>query len=212
MKKIAAAVIVIVFSLSFFLTWWNTYTHYSFDRDTGVLEVSGELSRDFFYNFMDRDEVKSIVATKGCRMPMDCKGLLSSINHFMPKLESVDLSKADFSRVKNAREMFYHCECIKSIDLSGVDAPKLIDMQGMFMDCHYLTFVDMTGFNAPNVRDVTDLFFDCSNLRTVDLGWLDFSKEPDASCMFANCRWVEPDNLNGIDISKLKNLRDDVYA
>ncbi len=208
MKKIIAAVIVIVFSLSFFLMWWNSFAHYSFDRDTGVLEIRGELSGEFFYRVKYGEEVKSIVASEDCIMPEYCNGLFDQTKYGMPNLELIDLSKADFSRVQSTRYVFYDCNSLKTVDLFGVDAPELTDMQGMYFGCNNLTFVDMTGFSAPKANNVMDMFKCCSILKTVDLGWIDINKDVQYRDIFVGCYEIEPKNPHSIKFQSLMKWKE----
>ena len=116
-------------------------------------------------------------------------------------VESIDLSKADTSNVKDMSQMFFECECLTDLDLSGFDTAKVTDMSGMFEYCGVKN-LDLGGFNTSNVTDMSYMFYGL-NLQRLDLSAFDTSNVTNISHMFAYCTKLTNLDISGFDLSNL---------
>lgn len=65
---------------------------------------------------------------------------------------------------------FYECDRLQSVDLSGLDTSKVTGMSGMFYGCSSLSSLDLSSFDASSVTSMYYMFYGCSSLRSVALG------------------------------------------
>ncbi|SEK57039.1 BspA family leucine-rich repeat surface protein [Ruminococcus albus] len=203
---------------------------YSFDEETGVLTLSGEVDGnalrglDHSYKF----NVRSIVAEKGTVLPEDSHCLFMDFIN----CTSIDLSNADTSNVKNMSDMFVFCESLNELDLSNFNTYNVTYMNGMFYDCESLTSLDLSSFytrkvtymnnmfsgckglttldisnfNTSNVTSMRNMFSDCTNLTTLDLSNFDTSIVRDMSGMFEGCSGFTSLDVRGFDTKNVRYL------
>ena len=103
------------------------------------------------------------------------------------KLESLDLSGWDTSKVKNMNHMFYDCMHLKSLDLSGWNTSSANDMSGMFSLCTDLESLNLSGWDMSNIEDMSSMFYRCKNLKSLDVSGWDTSKVKYIDNVFCNC-------------------------
>lgn len=106
----------------------------------------------------------------------DCKGLFKGFS----KLESVEITGLDTSKVTSMEEMFKSCGNLKSIRLSGCSNEKLTNMESMFSGCDDLETLEFLGFNTGNVTNMRYTFVSCEKLTTLDLSGFNTAK---VTCM-----------------------------
>ena len=170
---------------------------YSFDLDTGVLTLRGEVDGDALREFGCRQIVKFVIAEEGTVFPEDCSNLFGE---YMDCI-TIDLSKADTSNVTNMSGMFStrnHYVCprrLNYIDLSGFNTSNVTDMSGMFDGCSGLNTLDLSSFDTSNVTNMSDMFIGCSDLTSIDLSSFDTSNVISMGYMFSGCS-----NLTSIDL------------
>lgn len=121
-------------------------------------------------------------------------------------LETLDLSGLDTSNVSNMGGMFDACSSLKTLDLNGLDTSNVSNMDGMFGRCSSLEMLNLDGLDTRNVSSMNSMFGDCSSLKTLDLSGLDTSNVGDMSYMFSNCSSLEMLNLNGLDTSNVGHM------
>ena len=170
-----------------------------FDRETGTVTFysqGGTLSADW----------KSMLLVKsssidGCAinkitisddsdvmyLPEDCSSLFFDFCF----LQSLDISKADTSRVTNMSEMFNKCEALQTVDVSGFDTSNVTDMSFMFNYCSSLQTLDLSEFDTSNVSNMYGMFNNCSSLQTLDISGFDMSGFTNRFIMFENCDLLE---------------------
>ncbi len=148
--------------------------------DNGVLTLGGSLSEYDVKYFSPKEDVTKIVASEGTVFPESCYYLFSGFN----SCTSMDLTKADTSKVTDMRGMFGGCDKLKELDLSGFDTQKVTDMSEMFSGCSGITSLDLSSFDVSKVQDMSYMFSSCINLLTLDLSSFDMSNVIDAGSMF----------------------------
>jgi len=118
------------------------------------------------------------------------------------KLQSVDLSKFDMSRITNINNMFRDCESLQSIDFSGKDLSKVTQMAGLFDDCKCLRSIDFSKVKTGKVTYMHSTFNDCTHLQKLDLSGIDGSTVTNAYALFAGC-----EDLKELDLSFLRGCK-----
>ena len=61
--------------------------------------------------------------------------------------------------------MFSNCEKLEKIDLSSFDTSKVEDMEDMFNGCEALEYLDLTGFDTSSVTSTESVFLNCKGLK-----------------------------------------------
>ena len=166
-----------------------------------TLKLRGEISAEDVRAFAKDDRFKHIVAEEGAVLPKYCDRLFENC-----KAESIDLSKADTSKVTDMSQMFYYCENLTSLDISSFDTSNVTNMSNMFYSCSSLTSLDMSNFNTSNVTDMNSMFRNCSSLTALDLSNFDTSKVTDMSWMFADCKNLTSLDLSNFDTSNVTSM------
>ena len=175
---------------------------YSFDLDTGVLTLRGEVNGDELRTFSNRMIVSSVVAEEGTVLPEDCSYLFGEYIN----CTSIDLSNADTSNVTNMSRMFSLCYSLTSLDVSGFDTSNVTNMSRMFEDCAYLTSLDVSGFDTSNVTDMSGMFSHCYSLTSLDVSGFNTSNVTDMSGMFEDCADLTSLDVSGFDTSNVTDM------
>ncbi|MBO4866468.1 MAG: BspA family leucine-rich repeat surface protein [Ruminococcus sp.] len=177
---------------------------YSFDEETGVLTLKGNVDSDTLKEFRKNCKgiVKSVVAEKGTVFPADCSSMFSGFYN----CTSFDLANADTSNVKTMKSMFSSCGRLTTLDLSGFDTSNVTDMNSMFMASSDLTFLDLTSFDTSNVKYMDGMFAGCSGLTTLDLSSFDTYNVTDMNSMFYACYSLTSLDLSSFYTRKVTNM------
>lgn len=187
----------------------------SLDKSTGVLTISGNVTKEDIQRYRKSTKVKGVVAAEDCVLPEDCSELFHGGNYtdndnqtaaYWSILGSVDLSKADASNVKSMSNMFSDCEKLTVIDISGFDTSAVTDMSQMFSDCCELVSVDVSGFDTSNVTDMGGMFEYCKNLTELDVTGFDTSKVKDMSSLFCGCEYLYEADVSGFDTANVTDM------
>ena len=93
---------------------------YTFDAETGVLTLKGEVDCDAVKNISFKDSVKSVVAEKGTVFPEDSSKMFTNYK----SCTSIELLNVDTSKVTDMGYMFVFCTALSSLDISGFDTSK----------------------------------------------------------------------------------------
>ena len=122
-------------------------------------------------------------------------------------LKTLNLSKFDFSKVKDFNG-FYECRSLKSIKgLKNLDTSSLTDMEVFFYKCRSLKTLDLSGFNTSKVRYMCNMFNGCKSLKTLDLSSFDTSKVKDFKGIFNGCT-----NLKSVKLGKKFSFKGNGHA
>ena len=167
--------------------------------DDGTLTLSGAVTKDQIRDYRSNWRVKRVVAADDCVLPADCSELFYGDYDFnddgagemyqvyWDNLTSIDLSKADTSRVTTMHAMFGYLTTLKALDISGFNTSNVTDMSRMFSSCATLTAIDVSSFDTTKVTDMSEMFsmrgFNCS-LTTLDLSSFDTSNVTSMYWMF----------------------------
>ena len=176
--------------------------------DGDTLYLGGEITLDFLRdNFWDNSAIKHIVADETCVLPEESEHLFQGYAGLYSKpevdpdcdsndrwvnLESIDLSRADSSGMRNTRYMFANCENLKTITFGdGFDTSKTEDMADMFLNCRSIEEIDLSSFDTSSVESMADMFRYCYSLKKLDLSSFNPSKVTDMQCFLLNCENLE---------------------
>ena len=122
------------------------------------------------------------------------------------KLESLDVSGFNTSRVTNMSDMFLCCAKLKGLDVSQFDTSKVRNMSDMFSCCTKLKGLDVSQFDTSKVRNMRRMFNYCRELLSLDVSHFDTHEVTDMKDMFANCNKIERLNLSNFDTGNIKNM------
>ena len=184
-----------------------------FDDENGTHEIAkavlsgdtvylrGNVVKADIHSYYNDSRVRHVVALEGTVLPEDCSNMFSFYFYGMTSdTYTIDLSKADTSKVRNMSGMFALCENLQSLDLSGFDTSRVTDMNNMFADCSGLTNVNLSSFDTSEVLNMSSMFSGCNALQTLDLGSFNTEKVTATKEMFLGCG-----NLRTIMASTLWN-------
>lgn len=208
---IGVAAAAIVLGCIFYLKKGNAYL----DEGSGVLTLKGRVSREDILAFSENQKVYSVVAEKGAVLPEDCHELFAGLSedkdrmkrtYYWAALDTVDLSKADASRVKNMSKMFSKCRMLESVNMTGLNTSNVSDMSGMFTGDIMLKSLDVSGMKTSKVADMSDMFYFCENLESIDMSGWDTKNLKNMSRMFSECRYLTSIDLSGFDTSNVTTM------
>lgn len=156
----------------------------SFDESTKTLTLlAGNVNKNDVQAY--KTQAESVVAQEGATLPENCMGMFLGFTH----AESIDVSKADASNVKNMYRMFYNTTmtevqlpkntanvtnmeqmfestCLEELDLSTFDTSSVTNMSGMFRSSPYLTSIIVSDkWTTANVTSSEEMFYNCSALK-----------------------------------------------
>ena len=117
---------------------------------------------------------------------------LNTSGHYLfanlTKVESIDLSNFDASKVTNMSDMFYNCSSLTSLDVSNFDTSKVTNMSDMFSSCRSLTSLNLSNFDTSKVTSMSSMLSSCSKLKTIYVSNLwNTSNVTNSTSMFYNC-------------------------
>jgi surface protein len=126
------------------------------------------------------------------------------------KLENVDTSKFDTSKVISTAYMFFDCCNLEGLDCSNFNTDNLETMEVMFAYCEKIKELDLRSFNTSKVKNMDRLFFGCTNLEKLQLNNLDTSNIESIELMFYGCDKLDLNNISGIDMTKVDKVEQNV--
>ena len=171
-----------------------------FDEETGTLTLRGNVSRDELKSIY-KYKSKKLIAEDGTVLPEDCSYLLLG-----DSIESIDLSKADTSYVKNMASMFWSCSNLTEINVSGWNTSNVTDMSSLFDGCSKLTELDLSGWDTSNVTNMSQMFNDCESLTELDLSGFDVSNVSNMAWMFLDCMELKTIYVSEFDTANAENM------
>lgn len=186
----------------------NTYVNLfdpqsvSFDKETGILTLKGNVIKDEVVHYANNRNVKKVIAEEETVLPADCSSLFAN---FM--CSSIDLSNADTSAVTDMSYMFSMCNMLEDIDLNGIDTGNVTTMSHMFTYCLKMTAeFDLGKWDLKNVTDMSYMFENCQKITNFGLDDLNTVKLKTISGMFTGCRGINTISLGGFDTSSLEDI------
>ena len=161
----------------------------SFDEETGTLTLSGNVTVARVREYAEDERVKHVYAEPGTVFPEVCNNPDENVGMFESfTAESMDLSNADVSKVKNTHLMFYGCQKLESINMSGWDTSGITDMSAMFSGCSLIEKLDLSSFDTSNVLFIQDMFGYCFLLKNIYVSDLwNMDSVSDSNNMFFCC-------------------------
>ena len=174
----------------------------AFDEETGVLTLSGNITSSDMTPY--KDNIKKIVCTAGTVLPDDSSELFAKST--IGKVEEIDLSSADTSKVTNMKSMFYEQFSLKSLNISNFNTSNVTNMYKMFYFCSNLTSLDVSSFNTSSVTDMSGMFQNCYALSSLDVSNFDTSNVTDMAGMFGGLRNISSLNVTSFNTSKVTNM------
>ena len=145
-----------------------------------------------------KTEVVSITFQDGFIFPENCMGLFASCG----KLESLDLTGVDTSKVRDMSWMFGFCSSLKEVDFKSFNTENVTNMYAMFAYTG-LERVDLRSFNTRNVISMERMFSNSYDLKYVNLSSFDTKNVEVATCMFSECNNLKTVDLSSFDFSGL---------
>jgi surface protein len=112
---------------------------------------------------IEGDEDQETIVTMKFNSPL---ASTAKMFFYLKHIVEIDLSKFDFSSVKNMGGMFRECLSLSYIpDISGWNTAKVYSLSEMFYNCKSLTFLpDMSRWDTFNISFVQYIFFGCDSL------------------------------------------------
>ncbi|MCR4795060.1 MAG: BspA family leucine-rich repeat surface protein [Ruminococcus sp.] len=178
-----------------------------FDSKTSTLTLSGNVVKADVLKYLESG-VKSVVAEEGTVLPENCSEMFRRFQ----SAETIDLSKADTSKVTNMSGMFSECIALKTLDVSGFDTSNVTDMSSMFSECLVLESLDVSRLNTSKVTDMSTMFLACRALKTIDVSGFDTSAVKDMQGMFNDCMELASLDLSKFNTSNVTNMRSMFYG
>ncbi len=128
--------------------------------------------------------------------------------YYCSKLESIDFTNFDTSKVTNMYSMFHQCENLKELDLRNFNTSQVINMERMFEACKALKSIDLSSFDTSNVTTMNSMFSNCQSLKELDLRNFDTSQVTDMRAMFSSCRGFQELDFSIFDTFDTSNVTD----
>ena len=127
-------------------------------------------------------------------------------------LKKINLKNADFSNVKNANNMFTHLPSLVELDLEGIKMEKVTTMIDMFYNLPNLKYLDISSINTSNVVNMSYMFSECTSLKNIKFGDFDTSNVLDMGNMFRGLKLIEELDLSNFNTSKVENMSSMFYG
>ena len=182
-----------------------------FDSATGTVTfyskggtLDSEWSDKLGIGWSKRDFVKFITISDDSDV-MYLPGACDFLFYGYKNLQSLDLSKADTSKVYSMYWMFWNCSSLQNLDLESFDTSNVTCMEDMFCKCSSLQALDLSGFDTSNVTNMWEMFSGCSSLRTLDISGFNTSKVKDMAYLFSGCSSLQRLDLSSFEINSIYN-------
>ncbi len=145
------------------------------DEKTGVLTLSGNVTREQILAYRYDTRVTKITAEKGTVLPEDCSGMFSRYDEYGDPVDGGETEGPFWTGVT-------------SVDFSGADSSNVVYMDGMFFCGYKMTTIDISGFELKKTENISFMFYGCDKLTAVYVSdkW-DASKVTDQYHVFVDC-------------------------
>lgn len=137
-----------------------------------------------------------LVDMSGFKITGDSMVSLASMLSNCSRLETVDFSNADFSKVNSLSQFFNGNTNLKTLTTTGWNISNVQDMSKMFVSCRSLTNLDVSDWNVSSCTNMSCMFQTCSSLKKLDLSTWNVSKVTDISNIFQLSSALEELNLS----------------
>ena len=114
------------------------------------------------------------------------------------KINFIDFSRFDKSKITNIASLFYGCKSLKQIDLSDFNTSSITNMDHLFSDCESLEIIDLTYFNTSLVNNMNKMFNNCKSLKILEISYFDMSKVESSIDMFTSVDQLKYINIYNI--------------
>ncbi len=121
------------------------------------------------------------------------------------RLERLDVSRWDVSRVKEFSLLFQGCQWLTNLDVSRWDTSSAQDMSGLFDGCALLRRLEVGNWSTGTVRSFSGLFRGCDRLRELDLSRWDGSAAERMDEMFRDCGRLEKLDLRNFKAKRCRS-------
>lgn len=164
----------------------------------------------FLFSFMLNLSTINFNNLVNTSMAEDMKGMFG----YCAKIEELDLTSFDTSKVTNIQAIFSKCSNLKSLNVNNWDTSKITNMQASFNDCRTLTTLDIANWNVSSVENMNYIFQTCLSLESLDLSNWDVSSVTTMRGMFLSTSQIGPMALTSIgDVSNWNTSNvTDMYA
>ena len=125
---------------------------------------------------------------------------------YFRKLQTVDLSRFNTSRVKNMVELFRDNYELKELDVSKFDTSNCVNMAFMFYDLQKIHDLDISHFDTSKARYMHWMFYGMRKLNSIDLSNFNTENVENMAGMFSNARALTSLNLSNFRTSKVKDM------
>ena len=124
-------------------------------------------------------------------------------------LTKLDLTKLNFSNVKNMSHMFEFCTKLDEISFPiNLDTSQLENMEYMYSSCFNLKDVNMSNFNTASVKNMNSLFKNCKSLTSVHISNFDTKSLINMGSMFQSCTSLGKIDLPNYATNSVKFMND----
>jgi len=175
------------------------------DESPDTVYLTGNITEEDLYTLKDPStnlsHIKKIEAKSGSVLPQHCAKLFEDLTN----ITSIDLSKADGSKVIRTDEMFYGCENLVSVTLCDFNSDDLGVIRSMFGNCYKLETINFGKINTSNVTDMSFMFNNCNSLQYVNAALFDTSNVENMDAMFCDCSALNYLDLSHFNMSKVKS-------
>ncbi|MBQ7599225.1 MAG: BspA family leucine-rich repeat surface protein, partial [Clostridia bacterium] len=146
--------------------------------------------------------ITAVTAKDGVSFIGDCTGLFSGFYNCL----SMDLNKADTTKMTNMSSMFANCTKLSTLNVSDWITVNVTDMSNAFLYCEGLDLPDLSGWNTANVTNMFGMFSYCSGLTGLDISGWNTAKVNSMGDMFLACTSLEQLNLSRWNTSTVTDM------
>ena len=111
----------------------------------------------------------------------------TSINYLIRKLQKVDVSCWDTSKITLMYHVFANCSSLQQLDVSSFDTSRVNNMSSIFGGCSSLQQLDVSSFDTSRVSNMYGIFKNCSSLQSLDLSGWSASSATSVNSMLDGC-------------------------
>ena len=104
------------------------------------------------------------------------------------------------------QSMFEGCRKLESVDVSTWDTSKITSMATAFSQCEKLEALDVGGWNTSNVTNFGNTFNYCKKIENLDVGRWDISKATNLSSTFWHCEKLQTLDVSRWDTANVTNF------
>ena len=121
------------------------------------------------------------------------------------KLQELDLTGFDTSKITNMSYMFYQVK-VPVLDVSGFDTSNVTNMYAMFDNMSNVTHLDVSHFNTDKVTSMAYMFLDTRSLTEVDVSGFNTSNVNNMSGMFDRAEKLTHLDVSNFNTEKVNNM------